>query len=145
MSEADGMWRNRLYQPLRDGARWAEEIWRFHDDATRRIAGQELVSGLAERIVPHLDMLLDPVRAVAFIKSLSEQDYHRDGFWADPLLAIAMYEVRSGTLEHAQATVAALAARWKELGGDEDAVSFLQSGLAQRQRGEALGSGDQEP
>lgn len=45
------MWRNRLYQPLRDGARWAEEIWRFHDDATRRIAGQELVSGLAERIV----------------------------------------------------------------------------------------------
>lgn len=90
-------------------------------------------------------MLLDPVRAVAFIKSLSEQDYHRDGFWTDPLLAIAMYEVGSGTLEHAQAAVAALAARWKELGGDEDAVSFLQSGLAQRQRGEALGSGDQEP
>ena len=62
-------------------------------------------------------MLLDPVRAVAFIKSLSEQDYHRDGFWTDPLLAIAMYEVGSGTLEHAQAAVAALATRWKELGG----------------------------
>lgn len=132
ISEAEGMWRNRLDQPLRAGVRWAEEIWRFHDEATRRIAGQELGGLFTERIVPHLELLLDPIRAVAFIKTLSDEDYHRDGFWADQALAIAMYEVGSGMLEDAEAAVAALSDRWRDLGGDDDAVRFLEARLAGR-------------